>query len=82
MNEEITNHLGGVGVIVRTYYADPDNKGKANVYTSLPDELELELWQEAAFTNGGPLVRIELLWAPEEAKQLVGDAASESSETD
>lgn len=70
MQQAEIDHLGGAGVVVKTWYADPDNPGKANVTTSLPSEEELELWQDAAFTNGGPLVKIELVWAPKEAADL------------
>jgi hypothetical protein len=64
------NHLGGEGVVVKTYYADPEKPGVANVYTSLPGVYERELWQETAFTNGGPLVKIEIIWSPKEAAEL------------
>jgi hypothetical protein len=70
MSQAEQDHLAGAGVVVKTWYADPANPGKANVTTSLPTEEELDLWQDAAFTNGGPLVKIELVWAPDEAAKL------------
>lgn len=73
------DHLAGEGVVVRTWYADPENKGQAKVYTSLPSGEELDLWEEAAFTNGGPLVKIELVWAPEEAKKLAAKSGEEEA---
>jgi hypothetical protein len=50
--------LEGGGVIVRTYYANPEQPGIATVCT---------------FTNGGPLRKIELVWSPEEAAKLKAD---------
>jgi hypothetical protein len=73
------DHLAGEGVIVKTWYADPENKGQATVYTTLPSEEELELWEDAAFTNGGPLVKIELVWAPEEARKLATNSDEEEA---
>lgn len=72
MSKAEEDHLSGAGVVVKTWYADPANLGKANVSTSLPGDEELELWADAAFTNGGPLVKIELIWAPKEAAELQG----------
>jgi hypothetical protein len=69
-NQEL-NHLAGKGVVVRHWYAGPDNNGKANVSTSLPSDDELALWADAAFTNGGPLVKVELVWSPDEAAKMV-----------
>ena len=63
-------HLRGDGIVARHWYADPDNKGQANVYTKLPSDEDLAIWSEAAFTNGGPLVKIELVWAPDEVAAL------------
>lgn len=73
------DHLAGEGVVVKTWYADPENKGQAKVYTSLPSDEELELWEDAAFTNGGPLVKIELVWAPDEAKKLAANSVEEQA---
>ena len=57
-------------MVVRTYYANPDQPGTAAVYTSLPSDEDLGIWADAAFTNGGPLVKIELVWEPAEAAKL------------
>lgn len=63
-------HLEGDGVVVRTYYANRDQPGTATVCTGLPSDDELGVWADAAFTNGGPLVKIELVWDPAEAEKL------------
>jgi len=70
ISENELKHLGGEGIVAKRWYADADNEGQAKVYTSLPNDEELEAWQEAAFTNGGPLVKIELIWSPREAGEL------------
>lgn len=70
MKQEELDHLEGKGVVVKAYYADPDKPGVANVSTSLPSEDELAIWEDAAFTNGGPLVKIEMVWSPSEAEKL------------
>lgn len=75
------DHLAGTGVVVKTWYADPDNPGQATVFTSLPSDEELDLWADAAFTNGGPLVKVELIWAPTEAENLrQGDKSEAASD--
>ncbi len=70
IDEKQLDHMAGNGVVVKYWYADPDNKGVANVHTSLPDDVQSEAWQDAAFTNGGPLVKLEMIWDPKEAKSL------------
>ena len=77
ISEAELNHLYGQGIVVKTWYSDPETKGQAKVFTSLPSEEELGLWHDAAFTNGGPLVKIELVWSPEEAKALTNAAPVE-----
>lgn len=69
-SEKELDHMGGNGVVAKHWFAKPGEPGKAYVFTSLPNEEELDAWQEAAFTNGGPLVKIELIWAPDEARSL------------
>lgn len=70
ISQKKLDHLNGTGVVVKRWYVDQDNPGMANVSTSLLNEDERELWLDAAFTNGGPLVKIELVWAPQEADRL------------
>ena len=66
------DHMAGVGCVVRYQYG-------TEVETCLLEEesLESELWQEVAFTNGPPLVRIIIEYAPEEAKKLAETAAAD-----
>lgn len=70
ISQQEIDHLSGRGVVVKTYYADPSQPGVANVSTHLPDGDELSVWEDAAFTNGGPLVKIEIVWSPSEAQAL------------
>lgn len=70
IDEKLVAHMAGDGVVAKYWYADTDNPGFANVTTKLPSDEDLEAWQDAAFTNGGPLVKIELIWSPAEAKSL------------
>lgn len=70
MHEKELAHLSGEGVIVKTWYANCDTPNTANVYTSLPDDAELSLWEDSAFTTGGQLVKIELIWDLAEAENL------------
>ena len=59
------DHMAGVGVVVRYQYGN-------EVTTQLLDEGSpgSDLWQDAAFTNGAPLARITLEFAPDEANAL------------
>ena len=59
------DHMAGVGCVVTYQYGDQSTTGVVDVGT-----LENELWQEAAFTNGPPLKRITIEFAPEKAKEL------------
>jgi hypothetical protein len=77
--QPLLDHLEGKSVIVKTWFADPENRGQARVYTSLPNEEQLAAWSEAAFTNGGPLVKIELIWDPKEAAALAARTAPAKS---
>ena len=63
--------MAGNGVVVRYQYGN-------EITTTLLDEgsLESDLWQEAAFTNGAPLAKITLEYAPEQAKALLKSAAT------
>lgn len=70
MDQREIDHLNGKNVVVKHWYADRDNPGVASVTTGLPSDDELSLWADAAFTNGGPLVKIELIWSPQEADAL------------
>lgn len=63
-------HLEGDGVVVRTYYANREQPGTRTVFTRPPSDEECAVWADAAFTNGGPLVKIELVWDPAEAAKL------------
>lgn len=74
MSTDEIKHLSGEGVVVRHWYATAD--GHADVHTSLPDEAERDLWQDAAFTNGPALVKIEIVWAPGEVRKLSEQASS------
>ncbi|MEO1206417.1 MAG: hypothetical protein AAFV45_08790 [Pseudomonadota bacterium] len=69
ITDEQLNHLAGEGVVVRRWYANDDRKTCA-VVTTLPSSEEAEAWQCAAFTNGGPLVKLEIEWNPKEAEKL------------
>lgn len=69
MNQETEDHLSGKHVVVTHVYAD------GNASSSLLDEedeesIAVELWQDAAFTNGPPLVEIRLQWSKAEADKL------------
>ena len=70
MDQREIDHLEGKHVVVKRTYVNEANDGTATVTTSLPNDEELELWVDAAFTNGGPLVKIELVWSPKEAEAL------------
>lgn len=59
------DHMAGVGCVVTHQYGDQSTTSVVDVGT-----LENELWQEAAFTNGPPLKRITIEFAPEKAKEL------------
>ena len=60
------DHLAGVGCVVTYQYG-------GEVTTGILDagSLEAEVWQEAAFQNGPPLVKITIEFAPEKVKELV-----------
>ncbi len=65
--KEELDHMAGEGCIVTYQYGDQLTTGVMEA-----DTLENELWQEAAFTNGPPLKRITIEYAPEKAKALAG----------
>lgn len=58
-------HFGGEGCVVRYQYGS-----KVVTYALQVDTPENEAWQDAAFTNGPPLVKITIEFAPDEAKAL------------
>ena len=64
------NHLAGVGCIVSYQYGDEVTTGILDA-----NSLENEVWQEAAFTNGPPLAKIVIEFAPEKVKELVAQQA-------
>ena len=65
ISKEAIDHMAGEGCIVSYQYGN-------EVTTQLLDasSLENEVWQEAAFTNGPPLVKVTIEYAPEKAKAL------------
>ena len=59
------DHMAGVGCVLRFQY------GNRLITRPLETEsLAGELWQELAFTNGPPLVRIVIEYAPDEARKF------------
>ena len=65
--KEELNHMAGEGCIVTYQYGNEITTGILDA-----SSLENEVWQEAAFTNGPPLKRITIEYAPEKAKELAG----------
>jgi hypothetical protein len=83
ISEKELAHLAGEGVVMKFWYADPEKPGMANVTTTPLSGEARELWEDAAFTNGGPLVKIELIWSPKEAEELAKlDAEAEAGEAE
>lgn len=78
MDQREIDHLSGKHVVVKRWYADQSNPGMANVTTSQPSDDELALWEDAAFTNGGPLVKIEIVWDETEAARLAALATEKT----
>ncbi len=64
------DHMAGEGCIVTYQYGNEATTGILDA-----GSLENEVWQEAAFTNGPPLVKITIEFAPEKAKELVAQQA-------
>lgn len=69
ISKEELDYLAGVGVVERHYFANQDDPKTCTAITSLPSEIAVELWNDAVFDNA-PLVKVELVWAPDEAKAL------------
>ena len=84
--------LAGVSTDLAKMYADPtckvdelvDQTGNRSArHMELLGEIMNgtdALWEDAAFTNGGPLVKIELVWAPNEAAKLQQELQKPPSE--
>jgi hypothetical protein len=68
--KEELDHMAGEGCIVTYQYG---YETTTNILDA--SSLENEVWQEAAFTNGPPLVKITIEFAPEKAKKLVAQQA-------
>ena len=64
--------LGGVPCVVRYQFGS-----KQITQHLFADDLARELWQDAAFQNGAPLVKITIEYAPEEAAKLRSIEASD-----
>ena len=59
ISAEALDHMVGVGCVVRKQY------GNLVTTSALqPDTYESELWEHAAFTNGPPLRKITIEYAP------------------
>lgn len=64
--QKALDRMAGIGCVVRYQYGN-------QVSTHLLQEgsPENEAWQDAAFTNGPPLIRIIIEFAPTEAETLI-----------
>ncbi len=67
------DHLGGHGVVVEYVYAD----GKGTRQAMDVDSPENEAWQDAAFTNGPPLIEIRIRFDPKACEELLEAASKE-----
>lgn len=80
ISEKTKDHLAGTHVVVKSTYLNESRDGTATVCLSIPTDAEYEAWQDAAFTNGGALVKVELIWSPEERANLEKNCGEASEE--
>lgn len=69
--EAAVSHMAGEGCLVTYQYGN-----RCSVHLLSEGSIEAEAWQEAAFTNGSPLVKITIEYDPKRAAELAAfDAA-------